>query len=176
MAQQNGNPSALVQETPTPQSVPPDSEVKYFFLAGFLAGSWQDGTWHSFNSPEKGTAENTPYLIKDILAQKKYKLFNTKSEAGVTTTLDWFVGMGLGGLESNMTETLAPYSQPKDDNEEFREFALPTNLGEECANITVPSYAFYTDFGCNDVVLATNATHNLQPRKMVRGETLNKLR
>lgn len=158
----------------TVQTIPANSDARYFFLDGYLVGSWQGGTWHSLNvtNPEDDGI-STSYYIKDLLAPKEYTLYNMKGIVGTTNRLSWNTGEGLGGFEADMTGVLAPYSKAKEESEYYRQFRLPTRLGEECANIKVPGYAFYTDFDHDNVILATNTTAAVLPQKTIQGEDLN---
>jgi len=171
----NNNTGAENDAKPSIDTETAASTPLYFIVGNYLAGSWQDNSWHSMNPADGESYENnTTYYIKDLLTQKEYNLYNQEGKLAAANSIQFCIGEGLGGFESTAAESLlGPYSNGKESNDYYSSFILPQVLGNECQEIAVPNYAFSFSFDNPDTILATNSVSELLPRNVVRGEGLN---
>lgn len=161
---------------------------QYFFINGFLLGSYDDNGWHSLcaiGDDETETGGITTFYAKDLLNQNSYYVYENNKLAGISKRIIWVTeeALGPGSFEvEDAPRKFAEYGKlyyfdGESGDTAYRIFDLPLKLSNDLSQLKIPNYSFHTDFVFGDkwerqypgYRFVTNIRVKLFPKRLTYG-------
>jgi hypothetical protein len=132
-------------------------QTAYYFTDGLLLGCYDKNGWHSLSDTSGdyrvGAGNAFDFYAKDLAAVPVYHVYKDQTLIGDARSIIWQTeeDFGLGSFESQgVKEKFSQYGElyhfEGNSYTSHRIISLPTTLGNELADLTIPVYSFWTYF------------------------------
>ncbi|MBQ9992033.1 MAG: procyclic acidic repetitive family protein, partial [Firmicutes bacterium] len=164
--------SEPVPETTVPAEEPlipvPADEMTYIFVADSFVGAYGCGEWLSVSDVKVNYPQcDHTFYLQDILLPAEYSIYDYKGILQSDDEIILHISDGLGGFTDVEMAIMAPYGIDTgfDMDGSTRIFALPMQLDELAAKVSIPDYNFsaYALTASEYAPVMTNASHNILP-------------
>lgn len=164
--------SEPVPETTVPAEEPlipvPADEMTYIFVADSFVGAYGCGEWLSVSDVKVNYPQGDhTFYLQDILLPAEYSIYDYKGILQSDDEIILHISDGLGGFTDVEMAIMAPYGIDTgfDMDGSTRIFALPMQLDELAAKVSIPDYNFsaYVLTASEYAPVMTNASHNILP-------------
>lgn len=166
------------QQDSDPSTYKSSSKPQYFFVNGYLLGSYEADGWHSLcdtSDHGKSSGDSKIFYAKDLIDQDSYYVYDGRKLLGISKQIIWLTEetSGLGTFENadaagKFEKYGKLYNYQGESNAYSRIFDLPVKLGEELSKLEIPKYGFHTEF-----VYGEKWNRDISSRSLVTNRSVN---